>query len=101
MKKLLIGLIGMGIVIIISIRAWIHFFPVEPILYVEQTTAPTPVPVKPKPKPKPRPLFKCDGRQHCSQMKSYDEAKYFNDYCPNTKMDGDGDGIPCERQFGR
>jgi hypothetical protein len=43
--------------------------------------------------------FKCDGRQHCSQMKSYAEAKYFIKHCPNTKMDGDNDGIPCERQF--
>lgn len=45
--------------------------------------------------------YKCDGRQHCSQMDSYEEAKYFIEYCPNTKMDGDNDGIPCERQFGR
>ena len=45
--------------------------------------------------------FQCDGRQHCSQMGSYEEAKYFLDNCPNTKMDGDHDGVPCERQFGR
>lgn len=45
-------------------------------------------------------MFKCDGRQHCSQMKSYEEAKFFIQNCPNTKMDGDSDGIPCERQFG-
>lgn len=45
--------------------------------------------------------FSCDGRQHCSQMRSYEEALFFNQYCPNTKMDGDGDGIPCERQFKR
>ncbi len=44
--------------------------------------------------------FKCDGRQHCSEMNSYEEAKFFIQNCPNTKMDGDGDGIPCERQFG-
>ena len=43
----------------------------------------------------------CDQRQYCSQMTSYEEAKYFTDNCPDTKMDGDGDGIPCERQFGR
>jgi len=49
----------------------------------------------------PIPKFKCDGRQHCSQMRSYKEAKYFITHCPNTKMDGDNDGIPCERQFGR
>jgi hypothetical protein len=47
----------------------------------------------------PKVTYKCDGRQHCSQMKSYEEAKYFIRYCPNTKMDGDGDGVPCERQF--
>lgn len=40
--------------------------------------------------------FTCDGRQHCSQMKSRAEAIYFINHCPNTKMDGDNDGIPCE-----
>ncbi len=45
--------------------------------------------------------FKCDGRQHCSQMHSYEEAKYFIQNCPDTKMDGDNDGVPCERQFDR
>ena len=45
--------------------------------------------------------FRCDGRQHCSQMRSYEEAVFFLRNCPNTKMDGDGDGIPCEQQFGR
>ena len=40
--------------------------------------------------------FKCDGRQHCSQMNSRAEAVYFINNCPNTKMDGDYDGIPCE-----
>ena len=44
--------------------------------------------------------FRCDGREHCSQMHSYEEALFFIQNCPNTKMDGDGDGIPCERQFG-
>ncbi len=48
-----------------------------------------------------RSRFQCDGREYCSQMNSYEEAKYFIENCPNTKMDGDGDGIPCERQFGR
>ncbi len=46
------------------------------------------------------PKYKCDGRQHCSQMGSYEEAKFFLQNCPGTKMDGDHDGIPCERQFG-
>jgi hypothetical protein len=43
----------------------------------------------------------CDGRKHCSQMTSYGEAVYFNKHCPDTRMDGDLDGIPCEKQFNR
>ncbi|MBH0032390.1 MULTISPECIES: cold shock domain-containing protein [unclassified Pseudoalteromonas] len=41
--------------------------------------------------------FTCDGRQHCSQMTSRAEAVFFINNCPNTKMDGDRDGNPCER----
>ncbi|MBU1217836.1 excalibur calcium-binding domain-containing protein [bacterium] len=43
--------------------------------------------------------FKCDGRQHCSQMNSCEEALFFIKNCPNTKMDGDHDGKPCEEQL--
>jgi hypothetical protein len=43
--------------------------------------------------------FKCDGRTHCSQMTSCAEATYFIEHCPNTKMDGNNDGVPCERQW--
>jgi cold shock CspA family protein len=42
------------------------------------------------------PEFVCDGRQYCDEMTSREEAKYFNKYCPDTKMDGDKDGFPCE-----
>ncbi|WP_373035508.1 excalibur calcium-binding domain-containing protein [Sulfurimonas sp.] len=42
--------------------------------------------------------FKCDGRQYCSQMTSCEEAKFFLENCPNPKMDGNHDGVPCERQ---
>lgn len=45
---------------------------------------------------KPNAQFVCDGRQHCSQMRSRAEAEFFLRNCPNTKMDGDNDGIPCE-----
>lgn len=47
------------------------------------------------------PSYHCDGRIYCSQMNSYEEALFFLKNCPGAKMDGDGDGIPCERQFGR
>lgn len=45
------------------------------------------------------PRFTCDGRTHCSQMRSCAEATYFIRHCPNTKMDGNHDGVPCERQW--
>jgi cold shock CspA family protein len=47
--------------------------------------------------PSPPSIFRCDGRQHCSQMNSCAEAKYFLKNCPDTKMDGDHDLIPCEQ----
>jgi len=41
--------------------------------------------------------FSCDGRTMCSQMNSRAEAEFFIQNCPNTQMDGDNDGRPCER----
>ena len=43
--------------------------------------------------------YRCDGRTHCSQMTSCEEAQFFLDNCPGTAMDGDNDGIPCEKQW--
>lgn len=50
-------------------------------------------------KPIPIQSFTCDGRTYCSQMKSCEEATYFLQNCPGVKMDGNNDGIPCERQW--
>jgi hypothetical protein len=49
----------------------------------------------------PTSSFKCDGRKFCSQMTSCSEAKYFLSNCPGVKMDGNGDGTPCEKQWCR
>lgn len=43
--------------------------------------------------------YTCDGRTHCSQMTSCEEATFFLQNCPGTKMDGNQDGIPCEKQW--
>lgn len=43
--------------------------------------------------------FKCDGRNMCSQMTSCREATLFLQNCPGMKMDGNGDGVPCEQQW--
>jgi hypothetical protein len=48
---------------------------------------------------RPEPAFKCDGRQYCSQMTSCKEATTFLRNCPDMKMDGDHDGVPCESQW--
>jgi hypothetical protein len=50
--------------------------------------------------PEPTPTtYHCDGRVYCSQMTSCEEATWFLQNCPGTKMDGEGDGVPCEKQW--
>lgn len=43
--------------------------------------------------------FRCDGRRSCSEMRSCEEATFFLQHCPNVHMDGNRDGVPCERQW--
>ncbi len=45
----------------------------------------------------PAAALSCDGRIYCSQMHSRAEAQFFLENCPNTRMDGDHDGLACER----
>jgi hypothetical protein len=45
--------------------------------------------------------FNCDGRTRCPQMRSCEEAEFYLRNCPNVRMDGDTDGIPCEDQWCR
>jgi len=64
-----------------------------------QPEAIAPVPATSFSQPVASPGFKCDGRTTCSQMTSCAEARYFLQHCPNTTMDGNHDGDPCERQW--
>ena len=59
----------------------------------------TPTPFNPPTASTSSSSFSCDGRKHCSQMKSCAEAHFFLANCPGVKMDGDKDGIPCEEQW--
>jgi hypothetical protein len=43
--------------------------------------------------------YSCDGREYCSQMTSCEEAEFFLRNCPDAKMDGNNDGVPCELQW--
>lgn len=47
------------------------------------------------------PSFRCEGKTYCSEMSSCEEATFYLQHCPGVKMDGDNDGIPCEKQFCR
>ena len=40
--------------------------------------------------------FQCGDKQYCKQMSSCAEAEFHLSSCGLTKLDGDGDGIPCE-----
>lgn len=48
---------------------------------------------------KEQPAFRCDSRKFCSQMTSCAEARYFLAHCPNVKLDGNHNGVPCEAQW--
>ena len=43
--------------------------------------------------------YSCEGKRYCSEMHSCAEATYYQNTCPNTEMDGDHDGVPCESQW--
>jgi len=45
--------------------------------------------------------YHCAGKIHCSEMDSCEEAKYYLRNCPNVKIDGNRDGMPCEQQHCR
>ena len=45
----------------------------------------------------PAPVFRCEGKTRCHEMHSCEEATFYLKNCPGVKIDGDGDGIPCER----
>ena len=40
--------------------------------------------------------FQCGEKQYCKEMLSCAEAKFYLASCGLTKLDGDGDGMPCE-----
>jgi endonuclease YncB( thermonuclease family) len=41
--------------------------------------------------------FKCAGKTLCGQMTSCAEAKFYLTQCGLTRLDGDHDGVPCEK----
>lgn len=41
--------------------------------------------------------FTCAGKRFCREMTSCEEAKYYLTRCGVRSLDGDSDGVPCER----
>ncbi|MGE8362337.1 excalibur calcium-binding domain-containing protein [Pseudomonas sp.] len=109
MKKLLL-------IVAIGFAVWQYYLkpadsPVITNIASDGSTLTTPVISQPFSKPVAQPFstptaraqaaYRCDGRTHCSQMRSCEEATYFLRNCPGTKMDGNHDGVPCEQQWCR
>ena len=42
------------------------------------------------------PEFECGTKRYCKEMASCEEAKYYLEHCGLSRLDGDGDGVPCE-----
>jgi hypothetical protein len=84
------------LMLFIASMGWIGYSKYEaglrPAQAAEYESPPTAAPVR-------APGFKCDGRTYCSRMTSCAEATFVLRNCPGVKMDGDGNGIPCERQW--
>jgi cold shock CspA family protein len=43
--------------------------------------------------------YRCEGKQYCNEMTSCKEARFYLKNCPNVKIDGNNDGVPCESQW--
>ncbi len=46
---------------------------------------------------RPDASFICGTKTYCRDMASCEEARFFLEQCGLTSLDGDGDGVPCER----
>ena len=39
----------------------------------------------------------CGNKRYCKEMTSCDEAKFYLSQCELSPLDGDADGVPCEK----
>jgi Excalibur calcium-binding domain/Bacterial SH3 domain len=47
-------------------------------------------------RPKRERRLQCSGKRTCGEMNSCAEANFYLDECGVSRLDGDGDGVPCE-----
>lgn len=94
-------MIKIWLVVLAAVAALLYYrthAPVGPTLNASESAEPSPpverarqTAVSP-----PTTTFRCEGKQHCREMTSCDEARFYLRNCPSVKIDGDNDGIPCE-----
>jgi endonuclease YncB( thermonuclease family) len=51
---------------------------------------------EPKPELVPYQAFSCGTKRKCGEMVSCEEARFYLETCGLTRLDRDGDGVPCE-----
>jgi cold shock CspA family protein len=89
---------GLGAALGVALLAgFLIYAAVQPVY----RAAPSRAPETPQARSASEKEFICMDKHYCSQMRSCAEAKFYLRSCPDTKMDGDGDGIPCEKQLCR
>lgn len=107
-QRVLSGLVSLSILAWLGYQSWYLFNAEAPALEVTQfvetdnqqsDTTLLENPVWPPIQAQQGGQFQCQGKQHCSEMSSCEEAEFYLDQCPNVLIDGDNDGIPCERQL--
>lgn len=105
-QQLLSGAVGLSIVAWLGYQSWLLFstnalVATELVEVDHQQTNPSVLenPVWPPVQAQQGLQFQCEGKQHCSEMSSCEEAEFYLEQCPNVLIDGDRDGIPCERQL--
>jgi hypothetical protein len=55
----------------------------------------------PRREPPPASGFACGAKRYCTQMTSCAEAMFHFQVCGLRRLDGDQDGVPCERVCGQ
>lgn len=102
----------LSVLVTLSILAWLgyqslYLFRAEaslPAVALQQSSElPNPTvladnPVWPPVLPHSDVEFQCEGKRYCSEMRSCEEAKFYLNNCPDVMLDGNKDGVPCERQ---
>ncbi|MBU0912451.1 MAG: excalibur calcium-binding domain-containing protein [Gammaproteobacteria bacterium] len=108
-QRVLSGLVSLSILVWLGYQSWYLFSAEAPLPAVtsftetdEQQSGTTLLdnPVWPPIQVQQGLQFQCEGKQHCSEMTSCEEAEFYLKNCPNVLIDGDNDGRACEKDCG-